>query len=290
MDTRRPHINCSPGHPKSPDMGKPMKPEISRTAEKAGWAVQGSFVQSGEVKTYYEEYGRGKPLVMLHGDSYNIENFSNQIPYFSSRFRLILPERRGHGRTPDVPGPWTYEVFASDTIAFLDALEVKGAHLLGHSGGADIALLVAIRRPDLVDRLIPVSGDAPSYVLTEEQKGRVRSRTVEDFRKQARLIVESNERVTPDGAKRFPAMYEKSKGLWTADWKVTPEQLGSIKAPTLVMLADRDFGSIEEGASLFRMIQNAQLCVVPRATHGLMRTRSEVVNPIIMDFLTATLT
>jgi len=252
--------------------------------------VPGSFVQSGEVKTYFEEYGEGKPFVMLHGDSWNIEHFSNQVTYFSDKFRLILPERRGHGRTPDVSGAWTYEVFANDTIAFLDALGLESVHLLGHSGGADIALLVTIRRPDLVDRLIPVSGDAPSYVLSEEQKSRIRSRTVEDFRKQAPPIVESNERVTPDGVKRFPAMYKKSKELWTTDWTVTPEQLGSIKSPTLVMLADRDFGSVEEAATLFRMIPNAQLCVVPRATHGLMGMRSEVVNPIIMDFLTTPLT
>ncbi|MDE1854376.1 MAG: alpha/beta hydrolase [Thaumarchaeota archaeon] len=251
--------------------------------------MPGSFLRSGEVETYYEVYGEGKPLVMLHGDSYNIENFTNQVPYLSDGFRLILPERRGHGRTPDVPGPWTYGVFAKDTVAFLDALGLNGVHLLGHSGGANIALLVAIWRPDLVDRLIPVSGDAPSYALTEEQKNRVRSRTVEDFRKQAPFIVESNERITPDGVKRFPAMYEKSKGLWTTDWKVTPEQLGSIRSPTMVMLADRDFGPIEEAAAVSRMIPNAQLCVVPRATHGLMRMRSEVVNPIIMDFLTATL-
>ncbi len=252
--------------------------------------MSGNLIQSGGVNTYYEEYGQGKPFVMLHGDSWNLENLSNQIPYFSNKFRLILPERRGHGRTPDLPGPWTYEAFAEDVIAFLDALSLKGVHLLGHSGGANIAVLVAIRRPDLVDRLVPVSGDAPGFVLTEEQKNKVRSRSVGDFRKRAPFIVESNERITPDGVRMFPAMYEKAKELCTTEWKVTLEQVGSIRSPTLIMLADRDFSVLEDAVAAFRAIPNAQLCVVPRATHGLMKMRSEMVNPIIMDFLTAPLT
>jgi pimeloyl-ACP methyl ester carboxylesterase len=233
---------------------------------------------------YFEEHGKGKPLVMLHGDGSNAETFSAQVNPLASRFRLIIPERRGHGRTPDLPGDFTYDIFAKDTIAFMDALGVKNAHLLGHSGGADIALFVAIRRPDLVDKLVVVSGES-SNKLAEDRKKWTLSLTTEEFSKRAPSVVESFERVTPNGTKQFPAILEKLKRLWTTDWEIPNDQLASIKALTLVMVADHDFGSIEDAAALFRKIPNAQFCVVPGADHGLMLRRPDVVNIVLTDFL-----
>ncbi len=247
--------------------------------------VTGRYIKAGEVLTYYEEYGEGKPIVMLHGDSWNIENLSEQIPYFSRDYRVILPERRGHGRSQDLPGAWSYELFADDVAAFMDALGLKGAHLLGHSGGADIALMAAMRRQDLVDRLVPISPSGPVYSVDEGGRSRILAMSVESFRQRAPMIVESNERVIPDGASKYPGLFEKSKGLWLREWEMTKEQLGRITSPTLIMVGDRDFGTVEDSARLSRMIPGGQLCVVPRATHGLMRMRADVVNPLIKDFL-----
>mgnify|MGYP006266438685 CR=1 FL=1 len=244
----------------------------------------GHFIQAGALRTYYEEYGNGPPLVLLHGDGFTLENFTNQVPAFSKQFRVLLPERRGHGRTQDLPGDYTYEVFAEDTIAFLDALGVKEATLLGESGGADIALLVAIERPDLVCALIVISGESRIEV-PPDRKMAIRSRTVDDLRKVASLVVDSYERVTPDGRARFPAIFEKLKGLWTTDWEVPDARLRSLAVPTLIMVADHDFGSVEDAAALSRKIPNAELCVVPGTTHGLLLQRPELANAAIQDFL-----
>ncbi len=241
-------------------------------------------MEAGGLKTWYEEYGSGDPFVMLHGDILNAEVFSPQIPAFQPEYRLIIPERRGHGRTPDVPGDYTYDLFAKDTIAFMDALNLKDAILLGHSGGADMALIIAVSRPDLVSKLIVVSGES-SIESTEEKKARLGSQTVDQFRKFGPRVVESFEHVTPDGVRRFPPFFEKIKGLWATDWKIPDERLGSISAKTLVMLGDRDFGSVEEAAELSRKIPGAQLCVVPGAGHGLMWQRAGIVNNVISNFL-----
>lgn len=235
------------------------------------------------MRTYYEEYGEGKPLVMLHGDLWNIECFSEQVGPLSKRFRLIMPERRGHGRSPDVKAVWSYPLFANDTGAFMDALGLQSAHLLGHSGGANIALEVAVARPDLVDALVLVSGDK-EIKLTEEQRRRALSRTVDDFRRRAPFIAESVERVTPDGRRRLSQIFEKTKELY-ADWSVPPERLAALNARTLIMAGDHDFSPVEECSSLAKMIPGAQLCVVPGADHGLMRRRPELVNAILLDFL-----
>ncbi len=244
----------------------------------------GHFLEAGGLKTWYEEYGSGDPFVMLHGDILNAEIFLPQIPVFEAQYRVIIPERRGHGRTPDLPGDYTYDLFAKDTIAFMDALNLKRATLLGHSGGADMALMVTVARPDLVSKLIVVSGES-SIEGTEEKKARIRSQTVDQFRKFGPRVVESFERVTPDGVRRFPAFFEKIKGLWATDWEIPDEKLGSISARTLVMLGDHDFGSVEEAAALSRKIPGAQFCVVPGAGHGLMWQKADIVNNVISNFL-----
>jgi pimeloyl-ACP methyl ester carboxylesterase len=113
-----------------------------------------SYVQLGEVRTYYEEDGSGAPLVLLHPGHADSRAFEVNLPGLIDRFRVFRPDRRGHGRTPDVEGPITYEQMAQDTIAFFEQVVGGPAHLVGHSDGAVVALVVALRRPDLVRRLV----------------------------------------------------------------------------------------------------------------------------------------
>ena len=244
----------------------------------------GSFVDAGGLKTYYDEHGAGEPLVMLHGDILNAKMFSNQIPALAARYRIVLPERRGHGRTPDLPGDYTYPLFANDTIKFLDALGLERVNLLGQSGGANVALIVTLSRPDLVSKLVAISGET-RIELTEQQKKDMRSWPAEDFRKRTPSVVDAYERVTPSGTKQFPQFFEKMKTLWTTDWSISEKELGSISAATLIMLGDHDFGSIEDAAATYRKIPGSQLCVVPGAGHGLMHQKPDLVNRIVLSFL-----
>src|ERR1022692_1094460 len=106
------------------------------------------------IRTWHDERGDGDPLVLLHGGLRDSGDFAGNLDTLPSRFRLFLPERRGHGHTPDVPGPITVDLMAQDTIAFLDQIVGGPARLAGYSAGAIVALWVAVRRPDLVDKLI----------------------------------------------------------------------------------------------------------------------------------------
>src|SRR5262245_21436442 len=88
------------------------------------------------VRTWYDERGNGEPLVLLHGGLTDTRDFSCNLAELATRFRLFLPERRGHGHTADVPGPITAEVMAQDTIAFLEKIVGRPAPLVGYSAGA----------------------------------------------------------------------------------------------------------------------------------------------------------
>ena len=82
------------------------------------------YIDADGLPTYYEAEGTGGPLVMLHGGFATVDTFGGFAPLFTDRYRVLSPERRGHGRMPDIPGPITYEIMADDTIAFIDALGI----------------------------------------------------------------------------------------------------------------------------------------------------------------------
>ena len=95
----------------------------------------GAYIEIGELKTWYDEQGRGDPLVLLHGGMGSNATWAAQIPEFGTRFRVLAPERRGHGHTPDLEGPLSYDVMSADTIGFLDAVVDGPAYLVGWSDG-----------------------------------------------------------------------------------------------------------------------------------------------------------
>ena len=107
------------------------------------------YVQLGPVKTWYDEHGQGEPLVLMHGGLVDARFFEPNLGALTERFHVYTPERRGHGRTPDVEGPITYQLMADDTIAFLDEVVGRPADLVGHSDGAFVAMLgIATMRCD----------------------------------------------------------------------------------------------------------------------------------------------
>lgn len=116
------------------------------------------YVQLGDVNTWYDEHGEGEPLVLLHPGGADARAFAPNLDALAARFHVFTPDRRGHGRTPDFDGPITYELMAADTNAFLETVVGGPAHLLACSDGVPVALLAALRRPDLARRLVLVSG------------------------------------------------------------------------------------------------------------------------------------
>src|SRR4029079_18369992 len=107
------------------------------------------YINAGGLRTYYEAQGAGDALVMLHGGFSSVNTFGGFTPRIAERYRVFSPERRGHGRMPDVEGPITYEIMADDTIAFIDALAIGPAHVVGWSDGAHVGLRTALRMQDL---------------------------------------------------------------------------------------------------------------------------------------------
>jgi pimeloyl-ACP methyl ester carboxylesterase len=242
----------------------------------------GSYVDAGGLRTYYEMSGSGDPVLVLHGGLCTADTCDPQARALATRYRVYVPERRGHGRTPDVPGAITYAAMAQDTIAFLDAVGVSSTRLVGWSDGALVALLVALRAPERVDRLVfmgqPVTVDgmrpeALSYLTN------IVPRAVPAELRQAYAAV------SPDGPDHFPVVLEKLKRLWAEPTGVTLDDLAGVPAPTLVLAGDGDSVRTEHVAEIRRALPNGQLGVIPGTSHGMPAERPEIVNRLILDFL-----
>jgi pimeloyl-ACP methyl ester carboxylesterase len=117
-----------------------------------------NYVIANGVRMWYADRGTGDPGVLLHGGLTDSRDFAGNLDALADTFRLLLPDRRGHGHTPDVAGPITIELTARDTAAFVDKVVGGRVRLVGYSAGAIVALWVAVRRPDLVERLVLISG------------------------------------------------------------------------------------------------------------------------------------
>jgi pimeloyl-ACP methyl ester carboxylesterase len=242
----------------------------------------GSYVDAGGVKTYYEVIGAGDPLVLLHGGFCPAETFDGLTPGLARTYRVYVPERRGHGRTPDVEGPITFEVMARDTSAFMGALDIRDAHLVGYSDGAVVALHVALKRPELVRRLVLIGTAANHDGVPAEAREELARMTPEMLPPFLRDLYAA---VSPDGAEHFEVIFEKLISTWRAEPTFELSDLEGIAAPTLVMLADADVVTIEHAAAMQRAIPDAQLAVVPGTSHGLPMEKPELVSTLVLGFL-----
>ena len=241
-----------------------------------------SYVNANGVHTYYEEQGSGDPLLLLHGGLVDGDSFGQQTPTFAERFRVIVPDRRGHGRTADVEGPITYDVMADDTIAFMDAVSIGPAHLVGWSDGGDVGLLVAIKRPDLVRRLVTIGANFNADGLTRE--------AAESFKPDTPTsvvpIMHETWKVNAVDPDRFETVLEKMQHCWF-DYSISTADLARIAAPTLVMVGDDDITRFEHTIELYDTIPDAQLAVIPGASHLVPMEKADLVNQLVLDFLAA---
>ncbi len=241
----------------------------------------GEYVNAGGVRTYFEVYGGGAPLALLHGGLASAESWAIQVPALAERYLVYVPERRGHGRTPDVAGPITYEAMAADTGAFLDAAGTGAAHLIGWSDGAVVGMLVALRRPELVRKLIVIGqyfnadGELPEFRALLDSWGS----------DPPEWLHAGYDRLSPDGPEHFPVVLEKIMRMWREEPDIALPELARIRAPTLVMQGDDDIVEIEHSAAIAATLPDAQLAVVPGTSHMAPVEKPDLVNRIILDFL-----
>jgi pimeloyl-ACP methyl ester carboxylesterase len=235
-----------------------------------------NYVELDGLRTWYDEKGHGTPLVLLHPGLADSRAFSPAIEALSARFHTFTPERRGHGHTHDVDGPITFDLMAADTIKFIERVVGGPAHLLGYSDGAIVALLVALRRPDLVRQVAAVAGVFHRDGWIPEVIDP--SNTPPDF------MAKSYGEVSPDGEAHFPVVAKKLADLHVVEPTLSSRELAQIRCRTLFMVGDDDEVTLEHAIEAYRSLPNGELAVVPGTSHGLLVEKPSLCNAMLLEF------
>lgn len=242
---------------------------------------QAGYVNIGGLPTWHEVAGEGPTVVLLHGAFSGAAGWSAQAPALvPAGFCVRVPERRGHAHTRDVDAPLSYEAMADDTVAYLETEVGGSAHLVGWSDGAVVALLAALRRPDLVERMVLIGqyynssgrvagSDLDRLLHSEEAKGFLR---------------QGYDPVSPDGPEHFPVVYAKTMEMIDSQPEIDLATLAAVSAPTLVLQGDRDEVTLEHGAAVATALGDGRLAVLP-GTHTLPIELPELVNTLLISFL-----
>lgn len=230
-------------------------------------------------RVFVEEHGGGEPLFLLHGGFQGADSWAAQIAAFEEHYHVFVPERRGHGRSPDVPGPYTVPVMAEETATVIQTLAQGPAHIVGFSDGAFVAAYLALHRPDLVRSSVWIGQPLADEARTAGERALTGDPDLASY------FRDDYARTSPDGPEHFEVVLEKMIGLWSNPVELPIETLATITSPVLVMQGDDDGVRIDWNRRLAAALPRGQLAVVPGTGHGSPFQRAAVVNQIILGFL-----
>lgn len=215
-------------------------------------AVGKTFTHEG-VRLYYEIYGSGEPLLLIHGNGASIASFGAQIDYFRRHYRVIAMDSRDQGKSANSTGKLTYEKMADDQAALLDYLQSPPADVLGWSDGGIEALLLGIRHPANVGKIASMAANLDPKGAYPEVIAMAKSQLDS---------IPANVRQTADGKRAL-----RVGQLELDEPHIDPGSLEKIIAPTLVLAGDHDLIISEHTLQIYHHIPNSQLCIFPNATH-----------------------
>lgn len=236
----------------------------------------GNYITINGAKQYFEIYGTGAPLVLIHGNGGNIVYMKPQIEYFAKKYKVIVMDCRGRGKSELGNDSLTYTQITKDIIGILDYLHLDSTYVVGRSDGGIIALLMAIYYPEKVKKAVAFAAN-----------------------------------LTPDTFALYPSFYNKvvqerkqademlAKKNTTQNWKVIQQRnrmmefqphisatdLQKIKCPVLVMSTDRDIVREDHTFFIYRNIAKANLCILTGETHHVTKNNPALFNTTVEKYL-----
>ena len=239
---------------------------------------------SADTPVWHQVAGEGGAVVLLHGAFSSAADWGGQFqPFVDAGYTVYAPERHGHGHSADVTDEFHYEDMAEETIAYLDGIVGGPAHLVGWSDGAVIAFLVALKRPDLVNRMVVLG----QYLNSSGRASGGLLDSLDDIDSEIVQFLRSDYAETsPDGDEHFPVVFEKTTTMIASEPEMDLASLSRVSAPTLVMQGDHDEVTVAHSLDIVANLQNARLAVLP-GTHLIPIETPNVVNPVILNFLGA---
>jgi pimeloyl-ACP methyl ester carboxylesterase len=256
-------------------------------------AQGGHRIKVNGMSMYYEVSGNGAPLVVLHGAYMNLRDMAPLISKLAATHRVYAPELQGHGRTTDIDRPITYQNLADDVAAFMKAVDLQKADVMGYSMGALTGLQLAIRHPTNVNKLVFAGGAYDFEGWQPEFKAMMPKQTVDmmlqtPFAKEYPKLA-ANPKGFPELAKKVIAL-QNAPMAWESDVK-------ALKVPVLIIGGDADGATLEHYVRMFRLLGGgvmgdvgkplppSRLAILPATSHTAIITQVDLLQALIEPFL-----
>ena len=231
----------------------------------------GHYLKIRGFNMYYETYGVGEPLLLIHGNGGSISNFMYQVPYYSKRYKVIVADSRAQGKSTDTGDSLSYEMMADDFNALLDALHLDSCYVIGWSDGAVNGLLLALRHPVKVKKLAitgaKLSPDTSAIDATANEW--------------ALKYNESLEKI-----KQTPEVKNRSKVARLLSYQphIKATQLSSVHCPTLIIAGDHDVVLLKHTFLIAASIPNSYLWILPGAGNSTPVYFKDQFNEVVDNF------
>jgi pimeloyl-ACP methyl ester carboxylesterase len=235
---------------------------------------------SGRPLWSFEWENNGEPVLLLHGGLSNTDSFADvMVEPLKDDFHLFAYDRAGHGHSADASGSFHFDFQRDEAIAYITEVVKEPVHLVGYSDGANIALMVAIARPDLIKSIVAIAGNFNSAGLVE----------LPTFDPETDVISEEEQAqyaaMSPDAPETLILKIAKMHDIWRVEPDIDKSDLAKITCPVMVMAGDDDVVKHSHSVELYETLPFAQLAIVPGTSHGLVKEKPALVTAIIKDFL-----
>lgn len=235
-------------------------------------AAAGKYYDVRGIKMYTEVYGQGKPLLLIHGNGGSMKAFSQNIPYFSKKYKVIAVDSRAQGKTIDTRDSLSFEMMADDFAALLDAMHIDSAYVIGWSDGGINALLLAMRHPEKVIKLASTGANlTPDSTALQPSLWKEMAKQYQSDKNKARTTYKEK-----DDWKMFMLDYTQPNIPFSA--------LKAIKCPSLIICGDHDLIPVEHTAKIYEAIPRAYLWVVPNSGHPTLIEHRDDFNKVVDEF------
>lgn len=236
----------------------------------------GKFAEINGAKIYYEEYGKGEPLLLIHGNGGSIESMGNQIDYFKSKYRVIVADNRGQGKSELKTDSLTYVQITKDIEELVNRLKLDSISIIGWSDGGIVGLQMGISGKSKIKKIVAMGANLRPDATA------VNSWATKDVQNMKRII---ESKIKEKDTSENWNLQKQLAGLLVDQPNIATKDLSKIKAKVLIIAGDKDIIKNEHSVEIFENIPKAQLCIMPGETHFAPASSPEVFNALANKFL-----
>lgn len=242
----------------------------------------GNYFNTGDANIYYEIYGEGKPVILVHSGFGYIDSFKKYIPILAKEYKVIAIATRGYGKSEIGNQAFSFDLLANDIQKIIKESCDEKAIIMGHSDGAMLAYLVAHKFPSIVSKVVAMGGPLGTIGYGEDGLEWLKNYTIKEFesyRPDLKTIMSQPERWTE--------LSDKLKEMWTTAQILELSELREITCPVLLLFGDRDlFCTTDHIVQIYKNLPNAQLAIFPNSGHSDISYRNiQILKQNIIPFI-----